>query len=127
MRDSLCSPNLRTEVTNINIYCEYIYSPWCCRWVYIGLNSVLVVCCGLLAKWLRVRVRAGARECIRYTFFFWSYKCGEHVCLRWFGSLRIKVHIYITYNAQRTCQTSESVNKVNPHQCFAHDYSDQKL
>ena len=33
----------------------------------------LVVCCGLLAKWLRisamVRVRAGARECIICTFF----------------------------------------------------------
>ena len=42
--------------------------------------SALVVCCGLLAKWLRVRVwvrvwvrvrvRAGARECSRCTFFF---------------------------------------------------------
>ena len=32
--------------------------------------SALVVCCGLLAKWLRVRVRAGARECTRCTFFF---------------------------------------------------------
>ena len=37
--------------------------------------SALVVCCGLLAKWLRarvrvrVRVRAGARECNRCTFF----------------------------------------------------------
>ena len=37
--------------------------------------SALVVCCGLLAKWLRarvrvrVRVRAGARECNKCTFF----------------------------------------------------------
>ena len=37
----------------------------------------LVVCCGLLAKWLRisvmVRVRAGAREWIICTFFFCGY------------------------------------------------------
>ena len=46
----------------------------CC--VVIGnirLNSALVVCCGLLAKWLRIwvriRVRAGARECTSCTFF----------------------------------------------------------
>ena len=37
--------------------------------------SALVVCCGLLAKWLRVKVRvrvrvmAGARECTSCTFF----------------------------------------------------------
>ena len=44
---------------------------------YIRPNSMLVVCCGLLAKWLRVwvrvrvrvRVRAGARECTNCTFF----------------------------------------------------------
>ena len=36
---------------------------------------MLVVCCGLLAKWLRVRLRArarpraGARECTSCTFF----------------------------------------------------------
>ena len=30
-------------------------------WIkYIRPNSVLVVCCGLLAKWLRVRVRVRA-------------------------------------------------------------------
>ena len=28
---------------------------------------------------VRVRVRAGARECTTF--------CGEHLCLRWFGSL----------------------------------------
>ena len=32
-------------------------------------DSVLVVCCGLLAKWLRVR--AGARECCTFLFFLW--------------------------------------------------------
>ena len=33
-----------------------IYSPLCCRWVRTLVpNSVLVVSCGLLAKWLRVR------------------------------------------------------------------------
>ena len=32
--------------------------------------STLVVCCGLLTKWLRVRVRAGVRECTSSTFFF---------------------------------------------------------
>ena len=39
---------------------------------YIRPNSVLVICCGLLAKWLRVRVRvrAGARECTSCPFFF---------------------------------------------------------
>ena len=35
---------------------------------------MLVVCCGLLAKWLkvrvRVRVRAGARDCTRCVSFF---------------------------------------------------------
>ena len=33
---------------------------------------MLVVCCGLLAKWLRVRVRvrAGARDCTRRISFF---------------------------------------------------------
>ena len=38
---------------------------------YIRPNSVLVVCCGLLAKWLRVRVRirAGARDCTRCISF----------------------------------------------------------
>jgi len=51
---------------------------------YIRLKSALVVCCGLLAKWLRVwvRVRAGDRECTNYTFFFLcSYKCSEHLGL----------------------------------------------
>ena len=39
---------------------------------------MLIVCCGLLAKWLkvrvrvRVRVRAGARDCTRCAFFFFS-------------------------------------------------------
>ena len=33
---------------------------------------MLVVCCGLLAKWLRVRVRAGARDCTRCISFFSS-------------------------------------------------------
>ena len=37
----------------------------------------LVVCCGLLAKWLRVRVKvrvkAGARECTKYLFFFFFF------------------------------------------------------
>ena len=50
----------------------------CCAVVgYIRPNSVLVVCYGLLARWLRVRVRvririmvrAGARECTRCLFF----------------------------------------------------------
>ena len=48
----------------------------CCAAVWcIRLKSVLVVCCGLLAKWLRVRVRsrvrirAGARECTSCPFF----------------------------------------------------------
>ena len=37
---------------------------------YIRPNSVLVICCGLLAKWLRVRVRAWARECTSCTCTF---------------------------------------------------------
>ena len=48
--------------------------------------SALVVCCGLLAKWLKVRVRvrvtarAGASGCTSCTFFFpLVYKCGEHL------------------------------------------------
>ena len=48
------------------------------------LNSLLAVRCGLLAKWLRVRVRvrAWAREYTSCVFFFlWSYKCGEHLRL----------------------------------------------
>ena len=36
-----------------------IYSVLCCRW--LNANSVLVICCGLLAKWLRVRVRVRVR------------------------------------------------------------------
>ena len=46
----------------------------------------LVVCCGLLAKWLRVsdrvrvtvRVRAGARECTSCTFFFFLFFLWPH-------------------------------------------------
>ena len=43
--------------------------------------SALVVCCGLLAKWfrvkvrVRVRVRAGARECTSCTFFSLWFIC----------------------------------------------------
>ena len=44
-----------------------IYSPLCCR--RLNANNVLVVCYGLLAKWLMVRVRARARECTSCTFF----------------------------------------------------------
>ena len=53
----------------------------CCGVIgYIRPNSVLVVCCGLLAKWFRVRVRvrvrfrvrAGAREWTSCPFFFSS-------------------------------------------------------
>ena len=55
---------------------------------YIRPKSALVICCGLLAKWLRVM--AGARECtscIFFCLFLWSYKCGEHLRLCWFGGL----------------------------------------
>ena len=47
------------------------------------LNSLLAVHCGLLAKWLRVRVRvrAWAREYTVFFFSLWSYKCGEHLRL----------------------------------------------
>ena len=37
---------------------------------HIRPNSVLVVCCDLLAKWFRIRVRAGARDCTRCMYFF---------------------------------------------------------
>ena len=58
----------------LNIHKQYvahllnIYSPLCCH--YIRPNSVLFVCCGLLAKWSRVRVRAEAMNCTSYTSFF---------------------------------------------------------
>ena len=67
--------------------------------------SVLVVCCGLLAKWLRVkvsvrvgvRVRAGAWGCTSCTFFSLVYKCGEHLCLHWLSILSRKCALRVTY------------------------------
>ena len=50
-------------------------------------DSALVVCCGLLAKWLivrlRVRVRLGPGNALAVHFFPLGYQCGEHFCLRW--------------------------------------------
>ena len=48
--------------------------------------SAVVVCCGLLAKWLRarvrVRVRLGPGNALGVLFFFpLVYKCGEHLSL----------------------------------------------
>ena len=53
---------------------------------YIRPNSVLTVRCGLLAKWLRVRVRVGlgpGNALVVLFFSLWYYKCGKH--LRLFG------------------------------------------
>ena len=51
--------------------------------------AVLIVCCGLLAKWLRVsvRVRAGAMECTSCTVFSPFFISVVNTCLRWFGIL----------------------------------------
>ena len=49
---------------------------------YIRPNSVLVVCCGLLAKWLGIGLGLGLGPGnVQYFFFFflWSYKCSEHL------------------------------------------------
>ena len=44
--------------------------------IYVRPNNVLVVACGLLAKWLSirisVRIRAAARECTSFFFTFFS-------------------------------------------------------
>ena len=61
--------------------------------VYAQLHAHKAVLCGLveiglLAKWLRVRVRvrAGAREYISCTFFpLWPFVSVVNTCLRWFG------------------------------------------
>ena len=87
---------------------------------YIRPNSVLVICCGLLAKWLRVRVRvrAGARECTNYTFILlssgWSYKYGEHLCLWWFGSLHKYTTSYISCHVVTHFCSSDRVKEVSP-------------
>ena len=93
----------------------------CCAVVgYIRPNSVLVVCCGLLAKLLRVRVRAGARECTNCTsifFVLWSYKCGEHLCVRWFGSLHKYAPSYLRYVSCHMVShfhSSDRVKEVSP-------------
>ena len=83
-----------TDLSLVNIFIVH-----CVVVGYLRPNSVLVVCC-LLAKWLRVRVRvrvrvrAGASKCTRCPFFFPS---GEHLCLRWFSSLRKYVMGYLWY------------------------------
>ena len=62
-------------------------STACCRKPYL-VPWLSVVACWLngLRVNVWVRVRAGARECTRFTFFFpLVYKCGEHLCLRWLG------------------------------------------
>ena len=71
---------------------------------YIRPKSVLVVCCGLLAKWLRVwvwvrvrvRVRAGARECTTCSFLYLSGLIS--VVTPWFGSLRKYVVVYLWFH-----------------------------
>ena len=60
-------------------------------------DSALVVCCGLLAKWLRVwvriwvrvrvRVRAGARECTSCTWFI--SVVNTLICVHWLGIIII--------------------------------------
>ena len=63
----------------------------------LRLDSVLVVCCGLLAKWLRVRFKnnlwlgmgPGNVLAVLFFFFLLVYKCGEHLCLCWLGVLSL--------------------------------------
>ena len=45
---------------------------------YIRPNSVLVVCCGLLAKWLGIGLGLGPGN-VQYFFFLWSFECSEHL------------------------------------------------
>ena len=95
-------PRCSTEVSNEHVV--PVSHPLICPLCFHRPHSVLVICCGLLAKWLRVRVRvrvrirAGARKCTRCPFFFlWSYKCGEHYCFHWFSSLRKYATSYLWY------------------------------
>ena len=60
-------------------------------------DSAVVVCCGLLAEWLKVRVRvrvsAGARECTSCTFFV----CFVVVVFFWFISVVNLVFVSLVY------------------------------
>ena len=66
-------PRCSTEVSNEHVV--PVSHPLICPLCFHRPHSVLVICCGLLAKWLRVRVRvrvrirAGARKCTRCPFF----------------------------------------------------------
>ena len=62
----------------------------------------LSVACGLLAKWLRVRIRvrirAAARECTSFFFQFFSlvlYKCCEHFVFGGSVSARLITYEYL--------------------------------
>ena len=48
--------------------------------------------------WVRVRVRAGARECITLvSFFFFSYKCGENLVFvgQWVATEDVTYHVSV--------------------------------
>ena len=93
-----------------------IYSPLCCRWLNIfnRPNSVPVICSGLLAKWLRVRVRvrAGARDCTRCTFFLSSVK-GVVNTFVFVGSVSVQWITY-KYSTDDVTATWILVNLVSP-------------
>ena len=88
---------------------------------YIRPNSVLVVCCGLLAKWLRViglgQGQGNALTVLLFFFVLWSYKCGEHLCVRWFGSLCKYAPSYLRYVSCHMVShfhSSDRVKEVSP-------------
>ena len=70
-----------------------IFIVRCALHGYIRPKSALVICCGLSAKWLRLGQGPGNALAL-----LWSYKCGEHLRLRWFGSLSKYTTGYLWYH-----------------------------
>ena len=82
---------------------------------YIRPNSVLAFRCGLLAKWLRVRVRvrAWARECTSCVFFF-SSGIISLVNIFVFGGSVSARRITYEYSIDDVTATRIEVNLVSP-------------
>lgn len=97
-------------------------------WIkYIRPNNVLVVACGLLAKWLRVRIRvrirAAARECTRFLFSFFS--CLISVVNTFvFGisvSARLITYEYLINDVIATCIVVNLATPLHTRPCMQHD------